>query len=512
MANRKFELIDGKWLSRFEEAFGANCGNLRLMAPFIKEGAIRQLLHARQLGRIRVLTRFDLEDCRAGVQDLEALRLLLRRKASVKGIKGLHSKLYIFDDRTAILGSVNLTGAALRSNHELGVQIFEADAVHTCTEYFDRLWKAADSTLTEAKIDRWKREVEAAGTSDKQPSRRRLKDHGSEIAQDAGAELPPVESVKTLGRQVFVKFFGLGTRRIPASQSVLQTVQEDGSHWACTYGTRPHQPNDGDIVYFARMVKEGSDHRIYGRGIALKYVAGRDEATKSEIDERDWKKNWPYYIRIHDAEFIDGKLQDCPSLLEMFEELDAMALARTSENAQAGSGNRNPRRSIMRKPATLLAPIGAAWLRKRFEARLKKGSIPSAALGRLDWPDTAKWLSSAAKAMLEFLVLRLESGELVASDPDTFPNYMELARALGIAQRPWSGLGPAVRRNGLDDLDEWTRRFGFPAITGLIVYSGSRPRPGQPFFDLHGHARDAEVWWPREMRRVAAYPWRNHMG
>jgi hypothetical protein len=103
----------------------ANCrGSATLVAPFIKAHAISAILSSlRPSVALAVYTRWRPEEVVAGVSDLAVLDLLQQRSMSTLRLcDTLHAKLYRFDD-TVLIGSANLTGAALgwasRPNIEL---------------------------------------------------------------------------------------------------------------------------------------------------------------------------------------------------------------------------------------------------------------------------------------------------------------------------------------------------------------------------------------------------------
>ena len=52
-------------------------------------------------------------------------------------------------------------------------------------------------------------------------------------------------------------------------------------------------------------------YAIFGKAEAIKFVDGRDKATKGEIAQRPWKKDWPIYLRVTNPVFIDGAMGDC---------------------------------------------------------------------------------------------------------------------------------------------------------------------------------------------------------
>ena len=106
--------------SELSAAIRADPSEVRIVCPFIKEGALEHLLSHRP-GNVQVITRFNLDDFAEGVSDIEALRLLLDAGAGIRGIRNLHAKLYLFGTSRAIITSANLTEAALTRNQEFGM-------------------------------------------------------------------------------------------------------------------------------------------------------------------------------------------------------------------------------------------------------------------------------------------------------------------------------------------------------------------------------------------------------
>ena len=140
-------------------------------------------------------------------------------------------------------------------------------------------------------------------------------------------------------------------------------------------------------MYIARLVKKG-DIRIFGRGIGMKYVSGRDDATPEDIERRSWKATWPCYIRVHNTEYVAGTMENGVSLNELKETLGSESFVRTQLNAQKGSGNTNPNYAYVQEPHVELSVEGFAWLDERLEGAFRRyGKLPQAELAKLDWPD-----------------------------------------------------------------------------------------------------------------------------
>lgn len=372
------QLVGGGWDRVLIEAAKADGSALRIVCPFIQVGAIKRLLRHYRSGTVQVLTRFDLADFHAGVNDLAALRLLLDANAQIRGVKNLHSKLYLFGNSQAIVTSANLTEQALFQNHEFGFLSCASDTVAEVRAYFDFLWDQAGANLSPAQLDDWERRVLLARRKHPPASPiDGLNDHGTSV---------PIVLPSTLGEspapQAFIKFFGRGQRRRHPDTRVLDTVAMSGSNWALSYpkGKRPRIVQTGAIMFMGDLVGEDdapNDILIYGRAVAIAHEPGRDDATKADIRKMKWKADWPHYIRVEKPEFVQGTLRDCVSLNRLMDELGAEAFASTQANAHRGEGNTNPRMSYRRQAAVRLSPDGYRWVTEQLEAAFAaRGKIP----------------------------------------------------------------------------------------------------------------------------------------
>ncbi len=384
-----FRLVDTGWRKELSDASRQSAGDIRLICPFIKERTIRRLLSNSTPTRLQVITRFNLVDFYSGVSDLSALEFLLSRGAQIRGVKNLHSKLYLFGTKHAFVTSANLTECALDRNHEFGIETSEPKIFSHCLEYFVGLWKRAGSDLSPARLKEWSsRVVRQQAFAKPTAVSLGLEDNGVDLGLASEPISLPTRIIEA--DQAFIKFFGEGDNRSPRSRTIEDVVKSAGCHWACTYprGKRPRKVEDGAIMFMGRLVENPADTIIFGRGIAVRYVEGRDDATPADIKVRDWKEHWPHYIRVHHPEFMNGSLGDGISLSELMDELKYDAFASTQRNKATGKGNIEPRRAFMQQAAVELSPKGFQWLSERLEtAFLKKGKLLPSFLKELDWPD-----------------------------------------------------------------------------------------------------------------------------
>ena len=372
-------------MNELRAALAADPSEVAIASPFIKRGAVADLLAGAEVGSLRVVTRFNLDHFSEGVSDTAALRMLMARGARIRGVKRLHAKMYLFGDARSIITSANLTEAGLLKNHELGV-VAAGEPASACRDYFETLWNAAGEDLEKGRLDEWEERVAAAQLASGPAQRPALGDEGAEVGPVSEPEIPAWFAEPRRG---FVKFFGEAHNRAPRHYHVLEELRRGGAHWACTYpvGKRPRAPRDGDAMFMSRLVHGPDDTMIYGRAVAIRYEEGRDDASPEDLALRPWKKDWPHYIRVHHGEFLDGAVGEGVSLREMMDALGAHAFGPTEENLENERGNIDPRMSIRQAAAIRLSPVGLSWLNEQLELAFEeRGKLQPAALASLDWP------------------------------------------------------------------------------------------------------------------------------
>ena len=379
-SSEQVTILDGAWDQHFRSAAMVGASEVRIASPFIKLKAAQRLLFGWQPKRISVLTRFSLTDMAAGVSDLSALRFLMERGAKIRGIKHLHSKLYLFGAQRVIVTSANLTSAALTRDLELGFVSEDAGAIKKCRTYVDSLGSRAGADLTLARLNQWEGQVASAMPEvKKHRAAMRLPDHGVDVGF-ASQEEEVVEPFAD-GEQSFVKFFGKGDSRLPLEHLIWDEVKGSEAHLALSYPKRPRSVRNGVVMFIARLTSDPNDIRIYGRAIDMAYRDGQDDASPADIKRRWWKREYSHFIRIHDAVFIDGPLSNGISLEEMMAALGSSCFETIKDDP-----DRNPRLSIRRQAAVRLSGKGRTWMEKKFlQAIATHGRISDSDMAKLHW-------------------------------------------------------------------------------------------------------------------------------
>lgn len=388
----KTELIDSQWSGRLLSAATASDGELRIISPFIKQDALKRLLDAKP-GPISVITRFNQRDFAARVSDTQALRILLGRGAQVRGVKNLHSKLYLFGSQRAVVTSANLTWAGLNRNHEFGIDSTDQSVIVACRSYFDGLWERTRTPLTFEMLEEWEKDV--AQHRPKQPGkgdRDRLLDYGDDLGLPQ-TDFDSRSNAFEEAPQYFCKLQGMSSDRWMLGQRVIDEIKDTGCHWALAYPTtrRPRSVMDGAVMFISRFTKEPPDIRVFGRAYAFKHERGRDEATDEDIADIPWKSGRRQYIRVDRAEFVNGTLDNGVSLYDLMREMGADIFASTERHKRSGHGNTDPFKAYMQQPQVELTPQGAAELYRRLQARFEAhGLLPVEELERLYRPKPIK--------------------------------------------------------------------------------------------------------------------------
>jgi hypothetical protein len=300
----------------------------------------------------------------------------------------LHAKLYLFGEDEAVVTSANMTAAGLERNHEFGLHSDDPEVVASAGGYFEDLWRLAGADLKLVDLERWDAEIKARLVTEARSQGAAWPDYGADVKAEASGETGPTSPLPVISeRQAFVKFLGQAKNRKLLSDDTLSEIGRSGAHWALGYpgSQRPRAVQDGDVIYISRLVQVPYDIQVFGRARALAHVEGRDEASEAEKRVREWKRNWPNYIRVYDAEFVAGKFANGVSLNDLMKALGARSFRSTLANSLRGQGNTDPWKAYSQKPAVQLSDEGHHWLERELETKFAlHGTLPVAEVDRVE--------------------------------------------------------------------------------------------------------------------------------
>lgn len=106
------------------------------------------------------------------------------------------------------------------------------------------------------------------------------------------------------------------------------------------------------------------------------------------------------------------------------------------------------------------------------------------------------YLDEDGQRLLSFLVTYLK--HVQPGDYHTYVGYKAVHEGLGLSLRgaTW---GRSLKLQGLSSLADWTKTEGKPAITGLIIDTGTGT-PGPGYFGLFGKTEDDIERWTDQIR------------
>lgn len=136
------ELLTTNHLDRIFDQFDSAARGIRIISPFLTRAMTERLAHIVKTQGVSCtfITRLYVNDLLAKANSTEALRGMLDAGIEVYAVKGLHTKLYLFDDTSAVLGSANFTMSGFKSNIELSVLISQEQALLAeLDDYFNTL-------------------------------------------------------------------------------------------------------------------------------------------------------------------------------------------------------------------------------------------------------------------------------------------------------------------------------------------------------------------------------------
>lgn len=325
---------------------------------------VNHLLDSFKGEKIKIITRYNLNEYRKGVSRLSAINRLLQNGAEVKGVKGLHSKLYIFDQKSVIITSANFTNGGFFNNKEFGIISDKKNTIEESQSYFQDLWKIDSELLNQSKVSEWKDIIAASKPISKQ--RDTLPDFGTSFQKSIIGK-----------RRYFIKFFGKDDARFSLEDNVLNTLDDGCSHFALSFSrhkrdARPRRYRNGDIVFMAYITKEPNDYVIFGKAETFSHNDIRDVASSEDIENISWLKDWPILVRVINPKYIDSSLSKCPKLSDLMSELSYDSFASTKKKYDNDVRNIKPKNTLMQKGDVILSDSGAQWMERAFERVIKK--------------------------------------------------------------------------------------------------------------------------------------------
>ena len=128
-ADASVELLESPWAAMFYNLVGTTEEELLLASPFISDRPLKKIieiiedkqsLHSVKVG---IVTNLAVDSLLLGSIDVAALLHLAQSipHSTITYLPSLHAKIYVVDNKAAVVTSANLTNSGLIGNHEYGV-------------------------------------------------------------------------------------------------------------------------------------------------------------------------------------------------------------------------------------------------------------------------------------------------------------------------------------------------------------------------------------------------------
>lgn len=340
-----------KIMDLFEEAQET----VKIISPFISDSIAKKLCDIVKGSSIKCqfITRFYLEDMYAKANSIDAIKMMMQTGIEVYALKGLHTKLYLFDAIYAVLGSANFTAGGFKSNVELSLLMGQDDNIlHELHTYFDEMLdqikQSDEGLITEKVLDlAWEKyKTLLSGKKDKEMVRSTYMYGASldnktkfEKINEKTTELDKCRNESDIVNELFkfteqssqilldhtawLKFYGEGNDRLEAEKKFVMPTVSIGTkkYYLSNYSTKVHSVKENDEIYLAMLTTDIRGKNlpiIIGRG----YLMGFEEdnvVNQEWIKNVDWMNRYPWYCIIRECTVLNTVIKNGIPLDEVWD-------------------------------------------------------------------------------------------------------------------------------------------------------------------------------------------------
>jgi HKD family nuclease len=330
-------LISKDLLNQFQELLEKTEGELNIISPFIGTKTANLLadwLIDNPTVTCNIITRFYREEFIERVSSIHGLEKLLHANANIYALINLHSKLYLFDSHSTIIGSANFTKGGFVSNHEICVLMDEEPEIaEKAQEYFFDLLEQIQlhgdkGIVTQDWIDEEKKNVSqlAASRKDKNVSYSNNKKSGVELGKIVQPDL--FESILETtyeenedGTSFWLKFEGTGEDRIPSDMNYKQMKGTRNRELIKTYFPRRPGGIVKDDTLFLTIVSYDEQGRPTPMIVGYAKTDGFNKnnvVDDSDIKDAPWKHRFPYYVKFTGGRVINAPIKNGIRLVDLY--------------------------------------------------------------------------------------------------------------------------------------------------------------------------------------------------
>lgn len=315
---------------------------IMIISPFIGFQTAKLISLIANTGiKVILITRFSRQDFYSGVSSIEGLKLIIESGGEILAVKKLHTKLYIFDKQSVILGSSNFTEGGLSTNIELNVYINnEPELVHAANNYFNECYISIQKQ-NHITLEIIENEINVISTFTDRNIKRKFLDNtvlGEELSSkkifddfEKALENSQIDEKST----VWLKFEGYSDSNRDSPDNEINPIIDNGSY-KTFFSRKPTGFKTGDVVFIARHTTDRNGNNtpmIYGYGFVREFNSQNVRSIQEqESDER--KKRWPYFVYVEKFIYSKNKIGDCLSLKEIFENIGGALFPLTNKDIE----------------------------------------------------------------------------------------------------------------------------------------------------------------------------------
>lgn len=354
------EILTDNHYDKIMDVFETTKKQIKIVSPFLSMNMAKKLCDIVNNHNVQCtfITRFYLEDMFAKANSIDAIELMMNSGIEVYALKGLHTKLYLFDDNVGVVGSANFTSGGFVSNFELSLMaVEETELLSDLHDYYDdmveKVKQSAEGIIT-AKI------LADARVKYKRLLDNKKSDNSTTSIYMYGAELDKKkydsvdwkisEVISSIGKKdimqevfrenieevkydytVWLKFDGEGNDRLnPHEKFPMVNVLLDGKKvYIENYPFKVGAIKDGDVVYLAAITTDTKGKNqpvIVGRG-TMRGFTEKNYVQPLWILNHDWMERYPYYCVLKEAKILNTGVSNGIPLSVVWDELGSNTYA-----------------------------------------------------------------------------------------------------------------------------------------------------------------------------------------
>ena len=343
------EVLTDNHYEKILDQFDGAGHSINIVSPFLTKSMadkLCQIVSSRNID-CTFITRFYLQDMLAKANSIDALETMMNAGIGVYAVKGLHTKLYLFDQTSAVLGSANFTTSGLKTNIELSLMFKDEVSVQSeLNNYFiellSKIKENGDGLITNEMLEdariRYKKlwsdnkgtvstkSTMMYGTSLSHSIKYDSNTPTDVITKELDASKKDLDMIFDMFKEtevvnqikynhtIWLKFDGEGNDRLKADEGFpMVSVQINGKKvYLSNYPFKVGSIKDDDEIYLAALTTDQHGRNqpvIVGRG-HLKGFSDSNHVEDNWCLSHDWMDRYPWYCIISDCEVLDTSVNN----------------------------------------------------------------------------------------------------------------------------------------------------------------------------------------------------------